>query len=239
MKVLALLAVLLAAAAWGKVLSASYEVSFGVFEDLGTADTRLEIRDDGTYSIRIEARSEGIAKLLSNNRIEIYESHGDVRNGLLVPRKYVKIRQTNSKKTIRIYTFDHDKHIVWKENIDRDKEDWEKEKNDYYATDDILTLFFNFKRYIQPQESRTLHAIGGSKQEGRVDIVYPTPDERSEMAKKLEMSGGEFLKVILNDRIFASAKGELLINLGNDGLCDKAVLEDVLLFGDIVGKRVR
>jgi hypothetical protein len=30
-----------------------------------------------------------------------------------------------------------------------------------------------------------------------------------------------------------------LINLDAEGLCEKAVLEDVLLFGDIVGKRVK
>jgi len=58
------------------------------------------------------------------------------------------------------------------------------------------------------------------------------------MKRKLETTKGDFLKVILNDRIFASAQGELLINLGRDGLCDKAILEDVLFFGDVVGKRV-
>jgi len=229
--------VIVCTAVSGKVLSATYEVSFGVFEALGTADTRFEIRDDGTYSVRIEARTSGIAKILTNNRVEIYESNGIVRNGILIPLKYSKIRRTDSKRSFKIYTFDHENKVVWKETIDKD--DWAKVKNDFYASDDILSLFFNFKHYIQPRESRIFHAIGGSKQEGRVDVVYPEDREVKEMAKKLQMQSGEFLKVILNDRIFASANGELLINLGQDGLCDKAVLEDVLLFGDIVGKRIR
>ena len=59
------------------------------------------------------------------------------------------------------------------------------------------------------------------------------------MKQKLELEKGDFLTVILNDRIFASAKGELLINLDSSGLCEKAILEDVLLFGDIVGKRIK
>jgi hypothetical protein len=58
------------------------------------------------------------------------------------------------------------------------------------------------------------------------------------MKQKLETDDGEFLKVVLNDRIFSSAQGELLISLGTDGLSEKAILEDVLLFGDIVGKRI-
>ncbi|MGE4473534.1 MAG: hypothetical protein AB7D20_12100, partial [Sulfuricurvum sp.] len=56
--------------------------------------------------------------------------------------------------------------------------------------------------------------------------------------KTLDLQSGDFLQVVLNDRIFSSANGELQINLASDGLCEKAVLEDVLLFGDIVGQRI-
>jgi hypothetical protein len=53
------------------------------------------------------------------------------------------------------------------------------------------------------------------------------------------MKGGNFVKVVLNDRIFSSSQGELLINLDENGLCEKAILEDVLFFGDVVGKRIK
>lgn len=220
-----------------KVTSATYEVSYGIFDTLGIADARFEIRDDQTYTIRIEARTTGIAKTLSNNRIEVYESHGIVQDGRLIPQKYAKTRRTDSKKSIKIYTFDHENKTVWRETIEKDE--WEKVKNDYYATEDILSLFFNFKHYMKSRQDRTFSAIGGNKKDGRIDVVFPDRQTLQEMKQKLEMDGGEFLKVILNDRIFASARGELLINLGSDGLCDKAILEDVLLFGDIVGKRVK
>lgn len=237
MKAIVLIMIVLAQMLGAKVQSATYEVSFGVFEAMGTADARFEVRDDQTYTIRIEARSTGIAQTLSNNRVEIYESHGTVQNGILVPQKYAKTRRTDSKKSIKIYTFDHENKIVWRETIEKDE--WEKVKNDYYATEDILTLFFNFKHYLQSRENRSFQAVGGNKKDGRIDIVFPQNEELDEIKRKLEMEKGEFIKVILNDRIFASAKGELLINLGGDGLSDKAILEDVLLFGDVVGKRVK
>lgn len=237
MKAVILIFILLSQMSAAKVLSATYEVSFGVFDTLGVADARFETRDDQTYTIRIEARTTGIAQTLTNNRVEIYESHGTVRDGRLIPQKYSKTRRTDSKKSIKIYTFDHDNKTVWRETIEKDE--WDRVKHDFYATEDILTLFFNFKHYMQSRQNRSLQAIGGNKQDGRIDVVFPQNDDLEAIKRKLETTKGDFLTVILNDRIFASAKGELLINLGRDGLCDKAILEDVLLFGDVVGKRVK
>lgn len=228
---------LFAQIAGAKVLSASYEVSFGIFQTMGTADAQLEIRDNETYTIRIEARTVGLAKVLSKNRVEVYESHGNVVNGKLVPEKYLKIRQTNAKKTVKIYTFDHPHKTVWKESITNDKR--HKEKNDFYAQEDILSLFFNLKHYSQAQQNRAFYAIGGNKTDGKIDVEFPKGVELERMKKALGEIEGNFLKVILNDQIFASTNGELLINLDKSGLCETAILEDVLFFGDIVGKRVR
>jgi hypothetical protein len=237
MKTVILVLILLSQIVSAKVMTASYEVSYGIFQTMGTADARFEVRDDQSYSIRIEAKTTGIAKFLSNNRTETYESHGWVVNGALVPQKYIKIRRTDSKKITKIYTFDHVNKTVWKENIERDE--WEKVKNDFYAPEDILSLFFNFKTQLKLKQDRSFYAIGGNTKDGKIDVVFPKNDTLSEMKDTLEMDQGDFLKVILNDRIFSSANGELLINIGSDGLCDKAILQDVLLFGDIVGKRVQ
>lgn len=224
-----------------KIISASYEVSFGVFQAIGIADAQLEIRDDQTYTIRVEAKTTGIAKVLSNNRIEVYESRGRVKNGKLIPETYYKIRQTDAQKIIKFYTFDHQNRIVWKETteVKEGKEEKDKGQNDYYAQEDILSLFFNLKYYSKAEENRAFYAIGGNKIDGRIDVVFPKKEEMETIKRELDVTDGRFLKVILNDRIFASANGELLINLDSEGLCEKAVLKDVLLFGDIVGERVR
>lgn len=237
MKSLFLLLALLSHLSHAKTLTATYEVSYGIFEALGVADARLEIKEDQTYSIRIEARTSGIAKLLTNNRIETYESHGSVVNGVLIPQKYIKIRRTDSKKSTKIYTFDHVNKTVWRENIQSDE--WDKVKNEFYASEDVLSLFFNFKTHLKSRKDRPFYVVGGNKKDGRIDIHFPHDEALSKMQEKLEMKEGDFVKVVLNDRIFSSAQGELLINLDHEGLCEKAILEDVLLFGDIVGKRIK
>lgn len=237
MKTIIFVLALLSQIASAKVITATYEVSYGIFQTMGIADARFETRDDNTYSIRIEARTTGIAKILSNNRIETYESYGSIINGQLVPKKYIKIRRTDSKKMTKIYTFNHVDRIVLRENIDSDE--WEKVKHDYYASEDILSLFFNVKQYMKLRQNQVLYAIGANKNNGRIDVVFPKGHEIEKLKQELETDEGIFVKVILNDKIFSSANGELLINLDDDGLCEKAILEDVLLFGDIVGKRVR
>jgi hypothetical protein len=220
-----------------ETLRATYEVSYGLFDRLGTAEATFETREDNTYTIRIEARTDGIARVLTNNRIETYESHGRIQNGLLIPQKYIKIRRTDSKKMTKIYTFDHTAKTVWRENIQSDE--WEKVQNEFYAPEDLLSLFFNVKNHMKESQDRAFYAIGGNTKDGRIDVLFPTGDDRVGMQEKLQMENGEFIKVILNNKIFSSARGELLINLGSDALCDKAILEDVLFFGDIVGKRIK
>jgi len=236
MKTIIFVFVILSELLSAKVITARYEVSYGIFQTMGIADARFETHEDDTYNIRIEARTTGIAKVLSNNRVEVYESHGDIVNGHLVPKKFIKIRRTDSKKTTKIFTFNHSAKTVWEENIQSDE--WEKVKNDFYAPEDVLSLFFNVKNYLKTKKDRTFYAIGGNKIDGRVNVQFPQGESLKKMKEKLEIEEGDFLKVILNDRIFSSANGELLINLGSDALCDKAVLEDVLFFGDIIGKRV-
>jgi hypothetical protein len=238
MKTIIFVFVILSEVLSAKVITATYEVSYGIFQTMGIADARFETRDDDTYSIRIEARTTGIAKVLSNNRVEVYESHGTIINGKLVPNKHIKIRRTNSKKTTKLYTFDHGKKTVLKEVIEG-KGRGDKEPNDFYAPEDILSLFFNVKQYMKLRQNQVLYAIGANKNNGRIDVVFPKGKELEKVARELEIEDGVFVKVILNDRIFSSANGELLINLDEDGLCEKAILQDVLLFGDIVGKRVR
>ncbi|MGA9045202.1 DUF3108 domain-containing protein [Sulfuricurvum sp.] len=220
-----------------QVLRATYEVSYGIFQTMGIADARFETHEDDTYAIRIEARTTGVAKFLSNNRTEMYESRGKIINGKLVPDTYTKIRKTNSDKITKIYTFDHLKKTVFKEIQDQGKT--HKEINDFYAGEDILTLFFNVKHYMKFRQNQLLYAIGANKENGRIDVIFPKGDVVSKMKKELGTEEGNFVKVILNDRIFSSANGELLINLNEEGLCEKAILEDVLLFGDIIGKRVK
>ena len=80
--------------------------------------------------------------------------------------------------------------------------------------------------------------MGAKEDDGRVDIEKPEGAELEKMKEFMKMDIDSFLKVSINQNIFSSEKGEMLINVDKNNICNKAVLKDVLLFGDIVATKV-
>ncbi len=227
-------------------ISAKYRVSFGIFGELGIANTSLHVDEKNRYKIVVHAVTTGVANFLSGEREEWHISEGRVdKNGILIPAYYKKIVQRYSsingkvvlKKDIRKYVFNHEKKelkvqkIIFRGN----KKEYSQKDGDYYAPNDLLSLFFNFKKMLPSLEVKTaskFYAVGANKTDGRIDII---PLKNSD---DLDWEDGHLMKVIINQKIFSSKKGELLLNLGDDGLCKQAVLKDVLLFGDIRGELI-
>ncbi|WP_024954355.1 DUF3108 domain-containing protein [Sulfurospirillum arcachonense] len=235
-------------------ISAQYKVTFGIFGEIGIAKTNLHVNDDNSYKITVHAKSTGLANALSGQREEWYVSVGKVdKKGILVPDYYEKTVQRYSrkvtlnadslilKKDIKKYIFSHDTKEL-KLEITRyrnDKVSHEVKKGDYYAPNDLLSLFFNFKKMLPSlvvTKASKFYAVGANKKDGRIDI-QPLKNEKK-IKKELEWRDGHMMKVVINDKIFASKKGELLINLQDDGLCLDAVLKDVIFFGDIRGTKI-
>ncbi len=219
-------------------LEATYDISYGIFGTLGKAQTRI-YRDDENYTITARAKTQGIAKFLSNNRQEIYTSRGRVVKGLLYPDEYKKVKSTNSYIKEKKYTFDHINKTVMLERTDfyksGDKRETTKVKFSYYAPNDILSLYFNLNTLVKGENKKDLvfNAVGAKEDDGRVDIEKPEGVELEKMKEFMKMDIDSFLKVSINQNIFSSEKGEMLINVDKNNICNKAVLKDVLLFGDI------
>lgn len=76
------------------------------------------------------------------------------------------------------------------------------------------------------------YAVGANKTDGRIDV------KPLHVKDEFDWKDGHLMRVIVNDKIFASDKGELLINLRDDGLCQQAILKDVIFFGDIRGEMI-
>lgn len=226
-------------------IEAKYRVTFGIFGQIGTAKTALHVENQ-KYKIRVHVKSTGIANFLSGEREEWYVSSGIVDdNGILVPDYYQKIVQRYStkdgelivKKDIKKYVFYHNiKEIQIERTRHRgEKISFKMKKSDYYALDDLLSLFFNFKKILPSLEVESdlvFYAAGANKTDGRIDI------KPLHVEKRLGWRDGHAMRVIINDDIFASEKGELLVNLRDDGIVQQAVLKDVLFFGDIRGEIV-
>jgi len=227
-----------------QTLDVEYKVEFGIFGEIGIAKAKLT-KEEGSYEIDIKLDSTGIAQTLSGDRKERHISKGHIEDGKMVSDLYQIIKSHGVYSSNRIYRIDHEHKKVtqqtqkWKKGkLYKDKT---VEMDDIYAKDDLLTLYFNLDSYIQDKNvSRDyrLHAVGAEKQQGYVDIHIPTKEELPEYKEMLGENQAWYAKAIIHQDIFSSDKGELLLGIGEDGITDKAVLKDLIFFGDIRAKKM-
>ena len=236
-------------------ITAKYSVEYGIFGHVGTTQTRTFVDSDNRYKVDLHVQTVGLANFMSGGREEWFLSIGAVNEkGIFVPEVFEKIVKQRvssingfdskwvDEKVTQRYTFAHDTKIVMlEETKEHDATVIHKasKRADYYASDDILSLFLNFPKLLPSldlKEPVVLYAIGANETDGRVDVM-PLPNA-SAIKEQFAWADGHMLKDIPNQEIFASERGELIINLGDDGLCKQGVLEDVILFGDIRGNRV-
>lgn len=215
-----------------------YIIRYGIFGQMGVADASRTVKN-GKYDIKLTAKTTGMARFLSGAREEFFESSGVVENGLLKPHlyKHKVVRNTQEAQGLKgwksviktkesIYKFDYSTSQILLEKIkSKDGKIYSKiqEVLEYFAHDDLLSLFFNFNLRMSGIESeKTLYAVGANKKNGSLHVRFLGNEkgEKNYLAK-------------LNEPIFASKEGALHVSLDSSGLCTKAVLEDVLLFGDI------
>lgn len=236
-------------------IKATYSVTYGKFLELGIAKTALITKND-TYKIKVEAITTGLSKILTNSRVEIYESYGKIINNRFIPDKFIKTKKNDIKKRVRSYTFDRKNKKILVSDVKSGKKkklnnnlkyelvNFNEEKNstlEYFAQDDILSLFFNIhKKMIEYKEGEeySLKAVGANKTKGIINILMPSKEELKIMNKVLKTDDKTKFTAYINQKIFQSERGELLISLNEYGFCSFAVLKDVLLFGDIVGKMI-
>jgi len=231
--------VLLITTAEAETIKASYKVEFGIFGEIGIANAILT-RDENSYEIDVELTATGLAKRLSGNRKEHHISKGHIENGIMVSDLYQVIKSHGSKTTNKVYTIDHTTKTVIKSYKHWNNGKVTDDSNstmDYYSKDDLLTLYFNLGNLIDnKKESKayTFKAVGAEKQNGLIDVIIPKDNETSEFKEVLGDKGkGWYARAIIHQNIFSSDKGELLLRISEDGITQKAVLKDLILFGDI------
>lgn len=215
-------------------LQKEYEISYGIFGELGIATAKVVVDDSNQYTITMHAKTTGIAKFLSQNKQETYTSKGIFQNEKFIPDYFSKLVTNDKKYRLKEYSFDHINQKVTETKTTKQLNTIEKNSNEeketqileYYAPNDILSLFFNLKQFIinlPKGNEHTFFAVGANKDNGKVDV---------------EVLEKQNLKVFINQKIFSSPRGELYITLDKDGLCDTAILKDVLLFGDIKAQSI-
>ncbi|NPA03250.1 MAG: DUF3108 domain-containing protein [Epsilonproteobacteria bacterium] len=230
---------------WSKEIDAFYKVSYGIIGKVAKAYATFR-SDDKNYSVDVKVESIGLAKLLSHNRKEYYHSEGFIRNGFLYPTKFERIKETSKRKDKKVYFFDHKnrKILLKSEKHKYGKFHSQNQKYlNYFTPHDLLSLYLNIPKLLRKNKTKyTFYAVGGSEDNGKIDLFIPQGKELKKLQKLLK-SDGLYLGVVLHQKIFSSKKGELFLVMDRDGVTKKGLLKDVILFGDIVGtlkqKRVK
>ncbi len=221
-----------------------YKVAFGIFGEMGRAEARLHIDENDYYTIEIHAYATGLAKTLSKNRQETHISRGVVRDGILYSQRYEVIKSYGKKVIYKRYDIDEkkrkiEKYFYAKKNGTIYKEG--RQRLSYWTRNDLLTLYFNIHRLIPDKKKPgryLFRAVGAERQNGTVEVFVPNVRERQSYIDTLGKGDFWYITAIIHQKIFDSDRGELMLAVDKEGITQKAVLKDLIMFGDLVAERI-
>jgi hypothetical protein len=222
-------------------VEAEYSVEFGIVGEVGRVDAVLITTDDKYYMIEANVSAVGIAKAVTDDLKERHISKGYIVDGLLVTHMYQMIKSYGIYTSTTIYRVDHRK-----KKLTRQYKKWRYDRLitdrtvtlGYYSEDDMMTLFLNLPEHIEEKytpKTYRFKAVGADRKNGRVDITIPS-SARLEKMQTLVGKGKEdswYSRVVMHRKLYHSKQGELDVRIGKEGLVDKAVLKDLIFFGDV------
>ncbi len=221
-------------------IAADFRVEYGIFGQVGKAHAILRTYDR-YYMIDANVSALGIAKAVTDDLKERHISKGHISKGLLVTDMYQMIKSFGPYTTTTIYRVDHKKKRVTRQ-YKRWKYDQllinETERLDYYGKDDLMTLFLNLPAHIKEKQrpkSYQFIAVGEDRKNGRVDITIPSRKALKEIIDFVGegQEGDWYSRVVMHRKLYHSKQGELDVRIGKEGLVEKAVLKDLIFFGDV------
>jgi hypothetical protein len=241
-------------------IKAGYDVSFGIIGEIGKAEITY-IHDENSYLVFVHAWTTGMSAVLSQNREESYISQGRIINGILRPDAFVKHRKNDRSVRDSVFLFDYVSEKVYADytkvrNVQSTSFDIDTMKNTkveteefsqnseifrFFTDNDLLSLFFNTQKILPTLkygEAKQLVAIGSKSPNCEIDIEVPDEALRTELQAIMADTSGNLITIILHQDIFQSERGELHVNFDDDGFAKDVVLKDVIMFGDIRGKRI-
>lgn len=224
-----------------KNIEVDYSVKFGIVGEVARVHATLTA-DHKFYTLDANVSAVGaIAKIVTDNLQERHISKGHIVNGLLMTDMYQMIKSYGDYTSTTIYTVKHRRKKVTRQYIK-----WEKGKKitnekvtlGYYGIDDLMTLFLNLPKHIKNKhksKNYRFSVVGEDRKNGRVDVIIPSENSLKQM--KIFVGEGKkgdwFSKVVMHRKLYNSEKGELEVRIGEEGLVEKAVLKDLIFFGDV------
>jgi len=227
-----------------QLLDVKYRVEFGALGELGILHAHLETKGN-RYTIFMDAKATGLAKTLSKNRKETHLSEGFVRDGRYYTERYSVLVEYGKKKREKVYTVDYQKKIVSKsyKKYRKGKLISHTESTlDFFGVDDLLTLYFNLPKILDTKSKPglyTFEVIGTEQQNGKMELCLPKPDQLKKYTQTLGEGAYRYLAAIIYQKIFSRNKGELMIAVDKEGIIHKAVLKNLVMFGDLTVERIK
>ncbi len=240
--------------------TATYEVDFSFIGKMGEV-TMTKIIEDDNYIITVHASSVGVVASLTNNREEIYISQGKLDEGTFRPEVFVKVRLTDDEQKYTVYKFEHDAKKVLKEHLyikeEREQsfdvktmkvvysssidEGFSSKYESVYADNDLISFIFNASSHLPKLKEgavKKFYAVAVKTKESAIYLEKPYKNVEVDNVPQHAITEGKLFEIILKKDFFNDGEGKIEIALDDDGFPSVAVMNDVALFGDVVGKRV-
>ncbi len=227
-----------------KEIEVDYKATFGVFGNVGTIKNKLT-QNKNNYTIETTVILAGMANMIMRGQKEHYISKGHMENGLMISDFYEMNSTKRDKKKVKTYTIDHNNSSItkryrkWKNGtLVKD----ETQKLDFYSKEDLLTFYFNMNSNIKEKEkgkNYIFKVVGLEKQKGKVEITVPENLNISSYKKDLGNSADWYIKALIVQENFRNKEGDILLSVSKDGFIKKAVIKDILMYGDAQLSRVK
>jgi hypothetical protein len=216
------------------------------------ADAEITYANNGQeYNITIIGTGSGIVGALTNHKKYVMQSIGQVKDGVLIPQKYINSEYGQDFKKIKTYTFDYAKNKTYvseykKERVetstfnlirvcyDTSYEDVETNKKEVLDTifgDDMISMFFNKKNNLlsmKKNELKRMTALGSKDTQEGVIVKHIKHEEDKYIytvsVEKDYLSGGS------NDATFI---------LDADNILQESRIDGILFFGNARVRRVK
>ena len=225
-------------------IEAKYHVEYGIVGKV--ADINVTYFDDGKrYRIDAYVAAHGhLANLVTQHLREHHISKGRLEKGILHTDSYEMRKRYGRYRSKTLYRVNAKRETLVRiyKLYEKGKFKYSQSKKlPYYSTHDLLTFFLDLPKLIYRTKigsCKQFRVIGADRKQGRVDVCLPTARESKQYKKLLDIDSSKdssllYAKVIMYRKLYHSKQGELEIAIDKEGIVHKAVLEDVLFFGDV------
>ncbi len=216
------------------------------------ADAKVVYDNDGEkYSIKISASGSGIVGKLTNNKRYILQSIGLVRDGVLIPQKYINSEYCDGFEKVKTYTIDyansktlvveykkerlemsefdliHVRYNISYKNVETKKE----EILDTIYHDDMISMFFNRShKFLSMKENETKHinALGSKDTQEGIIVKHIKHENGKSM----------FSVTVEKDYLSGGSKDATFI-LDDENILYETRVDGILFFGNARVRRVK